>query len=749
MQGSQKSLLAVFAGFVHSTSFKYLSGALIALLALAILVGSFFIKWVSVPPASLEHTAHVTIVSIQSGSPASRRQILPGDIVTRIGDTRLTGVSLQEALEAYSAALMNATLINENNGVPMEVYRGREQSVVSLPLPRTIRAFAVMMPLVGHPEDIGLTLGHVEADETLHNPDGAPISAMALWLGGNEAVPTLDLKRLSEGESGFGAVRGVDRLLILMPLAALGLLVLVYFYVIDRIPARRALLWIAIVVLFLAIFPAVWQALSSSNWRGTLREMYPGEQDAAVISREVVETYNLPAMAITTKVARIARQQRNVDLVNATTFELNTLYDFSLMRRLALITLGLSAAAFILVALQEAGVLANRDRLMAVIVLTPSLLLLAIFVYGFIGQTLQFSLTDWGEEAKGAPPPLTENVDKTFIGTENYSDLMTNQDEFYFRDSLVNTFFFTILFLLACLIFGFGLAFLVDQRVQGEGLFRTIFLFPMSLSFVVTGTIWRWLFQPGGGINVLPQKITNVTIGGHHLLPEFARFDPLDNSWMNNRGRLWAFDWEDAKFLVYLGLVLFGIALCYSFSKVSNRRFLYILLVVFGFGVFYAIGGWDKIWPPLDFPSGEPKKGYQLALSGVIIAATWQMAGYVMALFLAGIRGVPDDLREAARVDGCAEWQVYFYVILPSLRPIALSAVIILGHISLKIFDLVFSMAGPDNNQTIVPGILLYTKAFRGNRLASGSAVAIIMLVLVSFVIIPYLWSSLRQEERR
>jgi glucose/mannose transport system permease protein len=181
--------------------------------------------------------------------------------------------------------------------------------------------------------------------------------------------------------------------------------------------------------------------------------------------------------------------------------------------------------------------------------------------------------------------------------------------------------------------------------------------------------------------------------------------------------------------------------------RASTRQTAYILLITFGFWLFYALGWWSKVWPGLDDPLAELEKGYRVALSGVIIAAVWQMSGYVMALFLAGIRGVPDDLREAARVDGCAEWQVYFYVILPSLRPIALSAIIILGHISLKIFDLVFAMAGPDNNQTIVPGILLYTKAFRGNRLASGSAVAMVMLVLVSIVIVPYLWTSLRREE--
>jgi glucose/mannose transport system permease protein len=122
------------------------------------------------------------------------------------------------------------------------------------------------------------------------------------------------------------------------------------------------------------------------------------------------------------------------------------------------------------------------------------------------------------------------------------------------------------------------------------------------------------------------------------------------------------------------------------------------------------------------------------------------MSGYVMAMFLAGIRGVPEELREAARVDGCTEVGVYYRIVLPQLKPIILSAVIVLGHISLKIFDLVFAMAGPDNAQTIVPGILVYTEGFRANNFAVASSVAVIMLFFVALVIIPYLWSQLRES---
>jgi glucose/mannose transport system permease protein len=133
---------------------------------------------------------------------------------------------------------------------------------------------------------------------------------------------------------------------------------------------------------------------------------------------------------------------------------------------------------------------------------------------------------------------------------------------------------------------------------------------------------------------------------------------------------------------------------------------------------------------------------------GIIVAAVWQMSGYTMAMFIAGIRGISDELREAARVDGCTEIGIYRHIILPQLNPIVLSAMIVLGHISLKIFDLVFAMAGPDNAQTIVPGIMVYTKGFRENQFAKASAIAVIMLVTVGVIIVPYLWSQLRTSKR-
>jgi glucose/mannose transport system permease protein len=139
-----------------------------------------------------------------------------------------------------------------------------------------------------------------------------------------------------------------------------------------------------------------------------------------------------------------------------------------------------------------------------------------------------------------------------------------------------------------------------------------------------------------------------------------------------------------------------------------------------------------------------------IGIKAVVIAAVWQYAGYVMALYLAGIRGIPVEVTEAARVDGASEWQIYRDIIIPLMRPVTLSAVIILGHISLKIFDLVVSMTGPGTGfSTDVPALFMYDTTFRGNQFAQGSAIAMVLLVLVAVLVVPYLVSGTKSEVER
>jgi glucose/mannose transport system permease protein len=280
----------------------------------------------------------------------------------------------------------------------------------------------------------------------------------------------------------------------------------------------------------------------------------------------------------------------------------------------------------------------SGDRLTAVLMLLPSVVAVLLFVYGFITWNGWASLTNW--RGLGLMPQFgpIRMPGGRYVGLENYERLFNDQR---FLTDLANNGIFTLGFLLGCLVLGLLLAILLDQHISGETFFRNVYLFPMALSFVVTGTIWRWLF--------------------------------LDLGWITDKS---------------------------------------------------------------------------LALPAVIIAATWQMTGFTMAMFLAALRGVPEELREAARVDGATELGVYRHVVLPIINPVMLSALIILGHISLKIFDLVFVMTGGSPTlgyATDMPSIYMFQLAFKDDLFARAAAIATIMLLLVAVVIVPYLWSNYRQ----
>jgi glucose/mannose transport system permease protein len=292
----------------------------------------------------------------------------------------------------------------------------------------------------------------------------------------------------------------------------------------------------------------------------------------------------------------------------------------------------------------------SRDRLISLALITPSILAIAVFVYGFIGWTGFISLTKWADLLP----------DYRWNGLANYVRLFANDERF--RQTLLNNTIFTIFFISACLGLGLLLAIILDRKIRGEGLFRTIFLFPMAVSFIVTGVVWRWILNPGTADRVtgINQLFDNAGLG-------FLKWD-----WFLDR---------------------------------------------------------------------------QWGILAVVLAAVWQMSGYTMAMFLAGLRAIPDDLREAARVDGASESDVLWYITLPLLKPILVSSVIILGHISLKIFDLTSAMkVGGASKPGDVPGYYMYETTFRGNNFARGAAIAIIMLVFVAVLIIPYLISSFRSE---
>ncbi len=314
------------------------------------------------------------------------------------------------------------------------------------------------------------------------------------------------------------------------------------------------------------------------------------------------------------------------------------------------------------------------DRLTAVGILIPSVIAVGVFVYGFILWTGWVSLSAWD----GLLP------DFTFVGLRNYVRLFRHPR---FHLDIRNTLVFTVFFISLSLAIGLLLAVLLDRGIRGENVFRSIYLFPMAISFIVTGVVWRWLFNPEAGINLLLRRV------GLGFLAYGWFTDPT----------VWYIHPDSPA-----GQVLQRVGLGF----LADQRF-----------------------------------GIPVAMFSVIIAATWQMSGFVMALYLAGLRGIPDELREAARVDGATEWQVFRFIILPLLRPVTLSAVIILGHISLKIFDLVAAMSkqGP-GFVTDVPAFFMYQTTFHGNHFAQGAAIAIFMLVTVSLLVVPYLRYSIRGE---
>ncbi len=330
----------------------------------------------------------------------------------------------------------------------------------------------------------------------------------------------------------------------------------------------------------------------------------------------------------------------------------------------------------------------NWERIVSVVILLPSIIALGLFVYVFIAWTGFISLTAWNSAAP----------DFTFVGLQNYARLFIGggTDAIRFRYDVRNEVGFLILFVGGCILTGFLLATMLDRKIRGESIFRSIFLFPMAISFIVTGVAWRWILTPGDP--------STGWIGVNLLFTDFG-LDFLRSGWFTDPTVLYIH--PDTA----LGQTLSSIGLGFLAS---------------------------------------PNVGYAIAMTSIVIAAGWQMSGYTMALYLAGIRSIPDDLREAARVDGASEWEIYRFVIIPLLRPVTLTVVVILAHIALKIFDLVYSMTGGVSAgfATDVPALNMWKTTFDATKFAQGASIAIILLVMVGVLIIPYLIWQTRSEER-
>jgi glucose/mannose transport system permease protein len=368
----------------------------------------------------------------------------------------------------------------------------------------------------------------------------------------------------------------------------------------------------------------------------------------------------------------------------------------------------------------------TQDRIKAFLTLLPSIILIGIFVYGFIGNTFWISLTDWGGVAA-----LAENPVRNFAGLSNYQELFAGFLGGSFRQDLVNAVYYSVMLLAGAVLSGLFIAILLDNKPQGEAFFRTVFLYPMSLSFIVTGTIWRWMLAPQGGVNILP---TNIGL------------KPLHFRWLSSTQAIFEFNWQN---LLQIGLYFAAFCLIilglFSLRQKPRRSLKWFLIP----GVIVGAIAWlsGDILPKALFM--EEMHGFNLATLGIILATIWQYSGYTMALYLAGFTGISQDLRDAAMLDGASTAGYYRHVALPLVKPITISAVIILSHISLKMFDLIFAMTGPDNGQTGHPALNMYLTTFRANQFARGAAIAIVLFLIAAMFIIPYLINSYRQRSVR
>jgi glucose/mannose transport system permease protein len=286
------------------------------------------------------------------------------------------------------------------------------------------------------------------------------------------------------------------------------------------------------------------------------------------------------------------------------------------------------------------------------LVLAPSFLLVLVFVYGFNLWTLFLSFTN----SKAFP---TTNL----IGFTNYLRLWnwtfeTDPPSNWYT-ALVNMGLFGGLYIFFCLFLGLVLAILLDQKIRGEGILRPIYLYPLALSFIVTGTAWKLFLDPGIGL----EKAMH--------------------------------DWGWASF---------------HFDWVVN--------------------------PPMMI--------YCVAIAGV-----WQTSGFVMAMFLAGLRGVDGEILKAAQIDGASAYQTYRRIVIPIIRPVFFSALIVLAHMAIKSYDLVLSVTGKNpGGAAELPSTFMYSYTFTRNQMAVGSTSAVIMLMTVAAIMVPYIYSETKEKGR-
>lgn len=277
------------------------------------------------------------------------------------------------------------------------------------------------------------------------------------------------------------------------------------------------------------------------------------------------------------------------------------------------------------------------------LVVTPAFVLGFAFIYGLMVWNGVLSLT---------ASRMLPNYE--WAGLAQYERLW-EMDRWWV--ALKNLAIFGIGYVAGAMALGVFLAVLLDQKVRAEGFIRTVYLYPMALSFVVTGTAWKWLLNPSMGLEKLMH------------------------------------DWGWSSF---------------SFSWLVES---------------------------------------DMAIYCVVIAGVWQSAGFAMALFLAGLRGIDDSIIKAAQIDGASLPRIYWRIVLPALRPVFFSTLMVLSHLAIKSFDLIMALtSGGPGYATDVPATFMYAMSFTRGQIGLGAASATMMLATVAALVVPYLYSELRSK---
>ena len=271
--------------------------------------------------------------------------------------------------------------------------------------------------------------------------------------------------------------------------------------------------------------------------------------------------------------------------------------------------------------------------------LTPMILTVLVVFIGCTIWTIFYSLTT------SRVLPAADPLGKDFVGLDQYTRLFRSSR---WQISIENLAVYGILSLIFVFVVGFVLAVLMDQKIRFENAFRTIFLYPFALSFIITGLVWQWMLNPAFG---LQKSVRDI-------------------------------GWET-----------------FSFDWIANRK-----MVV-----------------------------YTLVIAGV-----WQATGLVMALMLAGLRGIDDEIWKASRVDGIPKWRTYLFIVIPMMRPVFVTAFVIIAAGLVRTYDLVVAMTGGGPGlSSQFPTIYVYEFMFVSN-LSQGLAASTFMLVTVAIFVVPW-----------